>query len=291
MRDDFAAFILTHGRPDRVMTYDLLRRAGYTGRIYLVIDDEDPTSAGYHERYPSEVLTFSKAQIAARFDQADNFTDRRTIFYARNACWALAQQVGVRFHIQLDDDYSAIQYRTWGTKPGALQRGFHGWNIHSLDRLLTAMVDFLAATPTSSIAFSQGGDHLGGIAGGQAGRQQLKRKAMNSFILDGERPFPFLGRINEDVSTYTTLGHRGLLFFTYLAMQITQKNTQQQAGGMTEVYVDTGTYVKSFYTVMHAPSCTRIGRMGSVNRRLHHQVAWKNAVPKILAEQHRKTAA
>lgn len=29
MRDDFCAFILTHGRPDKVLTYRTLRRAGY----------------------------------------------------------------------------------------------------------------------------------------------------------------------------------------------------------------------------------------------------------------------
>ena len=43
MRDDFCVFILTHGRPDRVITYKTLLNAGYTGRVYIVIDDEDKT--------------------------------------------------------------------------------------------------------------------------------------------------------------------------------------------------------------------------------------------------------
>ena len=38
---EFAAFILTHGRPDNVLTYDSLKKAGYTGRIVLIIDNED----------------------------------------------------------------------------------------------------------------------------------------------------------------------------------------------------------------------------------------------------------
>ena len=37
----FAAFILTHGRADDVLTYDTLRRCGYTGKIYLLVDNED----------------------------------------------------------------------------------------------------------------------------------------------------------------------------------------------------------------------------------------------------------
>ena len=56
MRDDFCAFILTHGRPYKVHTYQTLRKAGYTGKIYIVIDNEDKTEAGrealgyYHEK-------------------------------------------------------------------------------------------------------------------------------------------------------------------------------------------------------------------------------------------------
>ena len=43
MKYNFAAFILTHGRPEHVYTYKTLRSQGYTGQIYIVIDDEDPT--------------------------------------------------------------------------------------------------------------------------------------------------------------------------------------------------------------------------------------------------------
>ena len=110
MRDDFCAFILTHGRPDRVTTYNTLRKQGYTGKIYVVIDDEDTTADEYRERYGGEVLQFSKSEIAKTFDEGDNFNDRRAIVYARNACWQLAEQVGCKYFIQLDDDYSNFYY-------------------------------------------------------------------------------------------------------------------------------------------------------------------------------------
>ena len=41
MREDFCAVIITHGRPDKIPTYNSLRRHGYTGRIFIVVDDED----------------------------------------------------------------------------------------------------------------------------------------------------------------------------------------------------------------------------------------------------------
>ena len=50
--DEFAVFILTHGRPDNVVTYQTLGRSGYTGRIVVVIDDEDKTAKQYEDKFP-----------------------------------------------------------------------------------------------------------------------------------------------------------------------------------------------------------------------------------------------
>ena len=41
MRDSFAVFILTHGRADNVVTMKTLKKGGYTGRWYMIIDNED----------------------------------------------------------------------------------------------------------------------------------------------------------------------------------------------------------------------------------------------------------
>ena len=107
---------------------------------------------------------------------------------------------------------------------------------------------------------------------------------MNSFFCDVEKPFMFRGRLNDDVNTYVSLGNIGRLFFTDMELQLEQDQTQENAGGMSEAYRDSGTYVKSFYTVMAAPSCTTINLMGRFNKRLHHKINWDKAVPKILRQ-------
>lgn len=73
----------------------------------------------------------------------------------------------------------------------------------------------------------------------------VKRKAMNSFICSVDRPFSFMGRINEDVNTYTNLGRCGELFMTIGAVQLGQKQTQKNSGGMTELYLDSGAPIYS----------------------------------------------
>lgn len=286
MRDDFCAFILTHGRPDRVYTYNTLLKAGYTGKVYIVIDDEDKTEAEYRKRFGDQVLQFCKAEIAARIDEGDNFNDRRAIIYARNACWDLARQVGVKYFIQLDDDYTHfnVRFKSDGTPCNGM--------IHRLmDEFISSMLEFYISIPALSIAMAQGGDFIGGAT---QDKRRLARKSMNTFICSVDRPFQFFGRINEDVNTYTTIGLRGGLFFTVMQAFVNQTNTQKSSGGMTETYLDSGTYVKSFYSVMYCPSAVKIGEMGdarSPHYRIHHKINWHRCAPKILREEHRKGSA
>lgn len=279
MRDDFCVFILSHGRHDKVYTYNLLKRVGYTGKTYIVIDDEDKKQQEYKEKFGDKVLVFAKDDIAKRFDEADNFNDRRSIFYARNACFDLAKQVGCKYFIQFDDDYSGFYLRC----DKNVQAGTFA--IASIDRTLNAMLEYYERIPALSIAMSQGGDFVGSGSGNAA---WTKRKAMNSFICSVDRPFKFVGRVNEDVNTYTSLGRAGELFLTIGAIQLNQKQTQSNSGGMTELYLDSGTYIKSFYSIMYSPSCVKISTMGVSHKRIHHEVTWNNAAVKIINEKHKK---
>ena len=155
------------------------------------------------------------------------------------------------------------------------------------------MLDFLRETPCLSVCFSQGGDHIGG--GGNTSNKNgpsTKRKAMNGFMCATDRPFKFYGRINEDATCYHTLGRRGAVFLTLMQAQLNQMQTQANSGGLTEIYVDAGTYYKSFLTVMWEPSCVKVAAMGDPSKcghfRLHHMPTWRHAVPCIVPERYRK---
>ena len=57
---------------------------------------------------------------------------------------------------------------------------------------------------------------------------------------------------------------------------------------MTDVYKDSGTYVKSFYTVMYQPSSVKVRVLATKNQRIHHAVHWRYTAPKILREELKK---
>lgn len=285
--DDFCVFILSHGRPNKIYTLAALERSGYTGKIYIVIDDEDKTADAYKAKYGDRVVMFSKREIQAKHDDGINAGDRRSIFYARNACWDIARKLGVSSFMQLDDDYTKFYYTVTDKRVVIHVNRLH---VKQFDRLICAMLDFMKGAPIASVALAQGGDFLGGLDAAR-NKSSISRKCMNSFLCFTDRRFPFLGKINEDVTAYVDGGKRGLLFFTILDAGLLQKQTQSNTGGMTDIYRDSGTYVKSFYSVMWAPSCVKIGIIrGEANTRLHHSIDWPRAVPKILSERYKKVA-
>jgi len=281
---DFAVFILTHGRADNIITINSLKKSGYTGKIYFIVDNEDKTIDKYYKNFGKEfVKVFDKKKYADNVDEGNNFDERRTITHARNACFDIANELGITYFIELDDDYIKFDYRI--DNNSNYPTG-HFVIKDKLDYIFDLLIDFYKTIKAKSIAISQGGDWIGGSESGFT-KYPMKRKVMNSFICSTERLFKFVGAMNEDVNTYTTLGSRGSIFLTIPYLSLTQKETQSQEGGITDMYLLYGTYCKAFTTVMMMPSSVKISEMGNKNKRLHHSIKWKNTVPVILNEEHK----
>lgn len=289
MKNNFAVFILTHGRADNVITYNTLRKQGYTGKIYLMIDDEDKQADDYKKKYGKDVIVFNKQKAIEFTDSGDNFGKRNSVVYARNWNFIVAKEMGITHFLQLDDDYGHF-YNTFDNNGEYITQ--HR-KLDDLDSVCDAMLEFLIASNADAVCMSQGGDFIGGPGSKVAKlakQGKFSRKAMNAFFMNTAKPFKFMGRINEDVNAYVALGNLGKLFITVPRIRLEQVTTQANAGGLTEIYLDLGTYVKSFYSVMYAPSCVKIQEMGVSHKRLHHRVKWKYAVPEILSPIHKKKA-
>ena len=55
-----AVFIISYKRADNIVTLDWLKKIGYRGQWYIVIDDKDPEMDKYLTKYGSKVCVFSK---------------------------------------------------------------------------------------------------------------------------------------------------------------------------------------------------------------------------------------
>lgn len=53
----------------------------------------------------------TKKKYAEITDTADNLTARNVVVFARNACWDIAEKIGLTHFLVLDDDYTNFEYR------------------------------------------------------------------------------------------------------------------------------------------------------------------------------------
>jgi hypothetical protein len=104
--DNFAVFILTNGRANNVVTYNVLKKHGYTGKIYLLVDDEDKQQNEYIKKYGEEVIIFNKQKAIEMTDSGDCLKKRNSVVYARNYSFKVAENLGIQYFLQLDDDYT-----------------------------------------------------------------------------------------------------------------------------------------------------------------------------------------
>jgi hypothetical protein len=284
MNHNFVAMILTHGRANSQITYKTLRKQGYTGEIRLLIDNEDSQAEAYYKNFPGEVIVFDKLKEAETTDACDNFHNRKVTLYARNAVFKIVKELGFQYFIQLDDDYDNFSYimgKDYRINPNLRL-------IKDIDEILNALIDFYIISNANSIAISQRGDLLGGIHGGETKEWKSKRKCMGTWICDVDKPLTFCGTMNDDYSQFVVNGRRGDLYLQINMVAINTVPTQSTHGGMTDIYKDTGTYIKTFYSILQAPSCVRISMMGRTNKRVHHFAKSENYAAKIIREEYKK---
>lgn len=285
MEDELVVFIMVWGRPDRVWTSATLRTQGYTGKIYYVADDLDEGLEKYKEKYGDDLIVFSKKAVMDLYDPGDNTGDLRSTMYASNVIQKIAKEMGIKYFFLLCDDYVYFSYKMTGDF-----ESINDAKILNLDKVFGYLLDYYKSIPALSLAIAQSGDFIGGIPNNFDKRLGGRRKVMNTFLCSTERPFEFVGRMNEDITTSVRLGSMGGLFLTYANIEIHQKTTQSEAGGLTDLYRDFGTYLKSFFAVLYNPSSVVITMMGHIHPRIHHRVKWDNSVPCIISEEYRKAS-
>ena len=140
MRNDFAVLILSHGRPNNIKTIKALENANYTGKYYIVIDNEDKTKDEYIKLYGDKVIIFDKQAISdnPKYDKFDNNNNNKVIFFARNASMEIAKDLGLKYYIQFDDDYNRFEFRY--EKDGVLKHDIKINNMEQENIHLNAVV-------------------------------------------------------------------------------------------------------------------------------------------------------
>ena len=283
MRNDFAIFILSHGRAYNVLTARTLKQYGYSGNWYIIIDNEDDQADMYYENYGHDhVIMFDKEAAGKTFDIMDNFSGRGVPTFARNAVYDIARKLKLNYFLEADDDLTCFRHRYLDTDEKLCTK-----YITDLDSVIESYLHYMDITPITVLAFAQTGDLIGGKES-KMYSNVYRRKAMQGFFVRVSDQLEYVGRFNDDVNAYVDHGKRGKILITFRDIVMDTAETQKRSGGILDMYLTYGTYVKSFYSVMLCPSSVYIAMMGMNHRRIHHGIDWETAVPKIISGDFKK---
>lgn len=276
MRNDFAAIIISHKRPE-CSTYRVLREYGYTGKVYVVIDDGDPAIEDYKERYGDGVKVFRKE---VNFDIGDNFDGPNSIAtFSRNYCWTVAEVEGLNAFLMLDDDLEQISYRY--VKEGHLK----GKKAKNLDWLFDNVYDWLMPANMGCISFGNAMDYIGGAER----LNKAKRAVMNAFFFKTERRFEFCGRYSEDVISPLIQNKTGNCMLGHTGVQaqfdVWTAGTPKKDGGCQTAYRDNSSFNLRFYNILWNPDCVYLKYNGAEWIAITQE---RYAYPMIISERHRK---
>lgn len=285
------AYILSYGRPHNVKTHRLLTRQAPKTQLRIVLSDDDETIPQYEAEFGAEnIRLFSREQYTRKpFDTGvpKDQRHRKGVVHARNAVYDIAAHDGVEAFVMLDDDYQKIYVSEDGRHVTHKVKDLHSM-LQNTMRIHEQMPKRVAI-----IAYAQSGDMIDGWQQRLSAKGNVWRKAMNFFFCRTDRRVIFKGMTNEDVSAYTsekaTTGQQ--VFLTFANVCIWQAATQQQAGGLTGEYLDTGTYVKTMHSVVRNPTGVKLHTIHGYNprgekgySRIHHKVVARNTYPKIVRE-------
>lgn len=279
--NDTCIFILTYGRANNQKTLKMLKDFGVEIPIYLVCSDDDNQLQDYIKLYKDMVQVFNKKEVAEKTNTIKIIDTEKSVLYTRNYVFELARKLKYDYFIMLDDDYRyiySLYYRFIGNKGKLSSKGM-------LHNMLCACVDFMRNTKNvDCMGLAQGGDMQSGLKCNL--QKNYRRKIMNVYFCATAREFKFIGTMNDDVNTYTLLGLQGKLFFQIPFLVVQQIPTQTQKGGLTEMYLEHGTFKKSFCTKILAPAICKVAFLKDLGR-IHHRINYKG-MPRVISDKYYK---
>lgn len=286
MRDDFAIFICTHGRPDKQLTLETLMRTGYTGKWFLVVDDTDATIQQYIDNFGSDkIIIFDKNYYinSDRFDNGDNKLHAKCILYAKRAVEDIAKSFNLRYFVIADDDITNLVMRV------PLNDKLRRIPIENLDNILECHLQILSDNITA-IGFGNVVHYFGGV-------NTFSQKNLNKRIL----PYQFIIRnanvdvnwlswfAEDDVTEYQSSMIGGIwLISLYVMLEIKPVGDIEVTGGMVDTYKESANrYELNFNAVKYCPERLLLKyaiKTGKFELKRHPEICF----PKIINARYKK---
>ncbi len=279
---NFAVFIISHKRADRVQTYHALRTAGYTGQIYVVVDDEDPQLDKYKELYSKELIIFAKNDYISKVDTIIRTNQKSSPIYARCFVEYTAKEYKLDAFMMIDDDMPTFRYR-WvdGDKARSLSMKI------GMDDVLRLYAQYIIDNNIAVTSFVHTMFYVAGVHG--LDRRITEQRELNGvFIRNTKFNVDWVGIMRHDMIANLLTAKRGYIwwalpFVVFETLPMNEVGVNE--GGMKETYDMLNHYRRSFLGVIASPNCCKIG---CANGRIKISCDWSKVYPKIISGRYKR---
>ena len=271
-------YIISKGRP-QCKTAQTLTKMAYPGEWFIVCGNNDEKLDEYISKWGDKVKVFDWYEEIKHTDVMDNFGFQKMASGAspvRNAVFDISRSRGEKRHWQLDDDFTCFGMANIRKNKNVKISGetFYFW----MSRI--AMYAESAKLANIGIVLAEE------AFPGSALRYKNRVYAAHNMSNDVEITPKWKGRFNDDTIHAISVFRSGTLKEMALGfLCIGTPPSQQEKGGLTDMYQLLGTVRKTAYLILIAPNAAKLTiRHG----RYHHFVDWSKLVVKVLNEKYRK---
>lgn len=281
MTKKFAVFILTHGRPNNQLTVKSLADVGYSGDLYLVVDDQDTTIDEYIDVWGADkIIIFNKDYFIRNTDTGLHTPVPKFAVFARNAIEHIAKEMGYKTFMMLDDDITRFRVRLPdgdSLKSYQIKGQFNSIIENSVDYVLNCDIACLG------LGFCN--LYIGGVANFNK-ENPRQRLCAEAFIRNTAHPISWRLNMVEDLITSIDAAISGDVWFQFLPIQCEILMSEGAVdGGNSDVYRQLGMYKISFMPVIAYPSSNSVkyGKKTWIS-----STSPDKCIPKIISSRYRK---
>lgn len=282
MRNDFAIFILTHGRPNKQDTISALDKAGYTGKVYLVVDDLDTSIEEYKKLY-NNVIVFDKMKYVALAETGISEPHIKFALFARNAIEDIAVNLKLSYFAMLDDDLTKFRYRY------IYENKLRSKDVTNMDDVLNSYINFMEIGNISTTSLASQSRFLGGISSIPKPNSSKLRACFNFFIRSVKHRVVWKSNICHDRVTSVLNGRDGQVWLQLPFVQFDMRELYGiNEGGNSDVYRKVTDFYRLFFNVLFLPDCDRVMYWKKSESWINNIPNYNALCPMIISDKYRQ---
>ena len=285
----YTVFIQSYNSPEKCSTLNVLKKYNFNSNYYIVIGNDDPKINRYKEIYNDDVLLiFNKEKYKLNTETITSNKKDCSAVYVKNFIEDFVINNNIDNFLIIDDDLEQFRYKIPDTGGHIRSR-----EIDNVDEIFEMCFEYMNNAHIDGMCFGAQYVYMGGLNSYYGFK---KRVITNMYLRTTEHKIDWKSLVFDDFNTSLDISNKGYVFlmlppvgmvFAPQYFQLINKETSQSKGcGLQQLYDDTDSFERAFYSTIICPSAVRPSKIKKVYM---PYIKVDNVFPKIISCKFKKS--